>query len=63
LATRVNSAGASTYPSAGEPSISVRGAVVAPGVRSYQVWYRNSAAFCTPSTFNLSNGLQVLWTP
>jgi hypothetical protein len=63
LATRVNSAGASTYPYAGEPSISVRGAIVAPGVRSYQVWYRNSAAFCTPSTFNLSNGLQVLWTP
>lgn len=63
LATRVNSSGASTYPSAGEQAISVRGAVATPGVRSYQVWYRNSAAYCTPSTFNLSNGLLVLWTP
>lgn len=63
LATRVNASGGSTYPWAGEPSISVRGAVSAPGVRSYQVWYRNSASHCTPSTFNLSNGLQVLWTP
>jgi hypothetical protein len=25
------------------------------------VWYRNAAVFCTASTFNLSNGLQVTW--
>jgi hypothetical protein len=28
----------------------------------YQLWYRNAAAFCTPSTFNLTNGLDVTWT-
>jgi hypothetical protein len=37
--------------------------VLAPGNRTYQVWYRNSAAFCTPDVFNLSNGLVVTWVP
>ena len=27
----------------------------------YQTYYRNAAAFCTASTFNLTNGLQVTW--
>lgn len=29
----------------------------------YQVWYRDAAAYCTPSTFNLSSALQILWCP
>jgi hypothetical protein len=29
----------------------------------YQVWYRNASAFCTPATFNLTNGLRVTWVP
>ena len=41
----------------------VRGGVTAGNVRRYQVWYRNSAAFCTPATFNLTNGLSVTWQP
>jgi hypothetical protein len=40
----------------------VRGAVTSPGTRSYQVWYRNAAAFCTPSTFNLTNGTSIVWS-
>jgi hypothetical protein len=28
---------------------------------AYQVWYRNAASFCTPSTFNLSNGIEIAW--
>jgi len=32
-------------------------------VRTYQVWYRNAAAFCTPETFNLTNGLRITWVP
>jgi hypothetical protein len=43
--------------------VSVKGLVTAPGVRDYQCWYRNAAAFCTPSTFNLTNGLEITWTP
>ncbi len=46
----------------GDPSVSVRGAVSAPATRTYQVWYRNVAAFCTPSTFNFSNGVEVIWS-
>ncbi|MBL8861853.1 MAG: hypothetical protein JNK02_07550 [Planctomycetes bacterium] len=61
LGTKTNSGGASAYPGGGDPSVSVRGLVTTPGIRHYQVWYRNAAAFCTPSTFNLSNGLSITW--
>ncbi len=62
LATKSNSGGVSQYPDVGDASVSVRGLVTAGGeVRYYQVWYRNAAAFCTPSTFNLSNGLSLTW--
>jgi hypothetical protein len=61
LKTVTNVAGASQYPGPGDPSISVRGMVTAPGTRTHQVWYRNAAAFCTASTFNLSNGVEVVW--
>ncbi len=62
LGTKANAAGASQYPEVGDPSVSVRGLVGAPGTRVYQVWYRNAAAFCTASTFNLSNGIEVTWS-
>ncbi|MBL8861539.1 MAG: hypothetical protein JNK02_05960 [Planctomycetes bacterium] len=62
LGTKSNTAGASQYPAAGDPSVSVRGLVAAPGTRTYQVWYRNAAAFCTSATFNLSNGVEMTWT-
>jgi hypothetical protein len=63
LKTVTNVAGASQYPGGGDLTVSVRGAIAAPGNRTYQVWYRNAAAFCTASTFNLSNGLQLTWQP
>jgi len=62
LKTVMNLAGASQFPGPGDPSVSVRGMVVAPGTRTYQVWYRNAAAFCNPETFNLTNGVLVTWT-
>jgi hypothetical protein len=61
LGTKINALGASQYPVAGDLAISVRGAITVPGTRTYQCWYRNAAAFCTASTFNLSNGLQIVW--
>jgi hypothetical protein len=61
LGTKTNAGGASQYPSGGDASVSVKGAVTAPGTRTYQTWYRNAAAFCTPSTFNLTNGMLVTW--
>jgi len=62
LGTTTNVAAASSYPFGGHPPVSVRGLVTAPGARTYQVWYRNAASFCTTDTFNLTNGLWVLWT-
>jgi DNA-binding beta-propeller fold protein YncE len=63
LGTKGNVGGASQYPAAGDPSVSVRGLVTAPGTRHYQVWYRNAAAFCTSDTFNLTNGWTAVWAP
>lgn len=63
LKTVQNVSGASQYPQAGDPPVSVKGLVTAPGIRTYQVWYRNAAAFCTAATFNLTNGLEITWAP
>jgi hypothetical protein len=43
--------------------VSVRGQIGAPGQRSYQVWYRNSAPFCSVDTFNLTNSVSAQWAP
>ena len=61
LGTASNAAGGSAYPFGAFPSVSVKGLITAPGTRTYQVWYRNAAAFCTASTFNLSNGVSIVW--
>jgi len=56
--------GSASIGAAGGASLSVAGAVPAEGgVRTYQTWYRNSATFCTSSTFNLTNGLRITWVP
>ncbi len=62
LKTIFNVGGASQYPQLGDPMVSSRGLVLVPGFRTYQAWYRNAATFCTVSTFNLTNGLDVIWT-
>ena len=63
LGTKTNVAGVSQYPVGADQVVSVRGSCAAGNVRTYQVWYRNAAAFCTVSTFNLTNGLNVTWNP
>ncbi len=64
LGTKTASAGSASYPVGADLDVSVRGAVpLAGAVRYYQAWFRNAAAFCTSSTFNLSNGLRVTWLP
>jgi hypothetical protein len=59
----VNSGGLSQYPRAGDPAISVKGMCVPGVVRMYQGWYRDSASFCTPETYNLTNGVTLSWRP
>jgi choice-of-anchor B domain-containing protein len=62
LGTKTTSAGASSYPQAGDPSVSVRGGAAAGNTRYYQAWYRNAdPAFCASETFNLTNGVSVVW--
>ncbi len=61
LGTKTNAGGTSAYPAPGDLSISVRGGCSAGDVRNYQCWYRNAASFCTPATFNLTNGVNVVW--
>ncbi len=63
LGSKTNAAGASQYPVGADLPISQKGMVTSAGSRTYQCWYRNAAAFCTPSTFNLTNGLDVAWQP
>lgn len=61
LGVRTSVGGALNLPSVGDPSISTAGSVAAPGIRTYQVWYRSGLPFCTFSTFNLTNGIQIDW--
>lgn len=63
LGTELNVGGNSQHPASGDPPVSIQGAVAPGDVRAYQVWYRNPAVFCTSSTFNLTNAVQVVWTP
>lgn len=49
------------YGLAGDPPVHERGLVSAPGWRYYQAWYRNAANFCSPATFNLTNGMALYW--
>ncbi len=61
LGIRTNVTNASSLPSSGSPSLAIVGGIAGATTIHYQVWYRNSAAFCTASTFNLTNGLSVAW--
>jgi hypothetical protein len=63
LGTKMNVAGTSAYPAPGDASISIRGGNAPGNVREYQCWYRNAAPFCTPLTYNLTNGLEATWVP
>ena len=61
LGAKTNAGGASVHPAAGDLPISVKGAVLAPGTRTYQVWYRDTASFCGPDPYNLSNAVEIVW--
>jgi hypothetical protein len=55
--------GSAVYPSAGNALISIQGQVVPGQVRYYQVDYRDAQTYCTSDTFNLTNGVAILWCP
>jgi hypothetical protein len=53
--------GVARYPRPGDAPISVLAGLNPGDVRMYQLWYRNAAAFCTSSTFNLTNAIEATW--
>jgi hypothetical protein len=64
LGTKTCVGGQASYGYSADTPIHTKGLVsAAGGWRYYQCWYRNSAAYCTSSTFNLTNGFARLWTP
>lgn len=64
LGTKLNIGGASQVPDSGDPTISSHTILPSTGtLLYYQAWYRNAAAFCSASTFNLTNGLYAVWAP
>ena len=64
LGIKTASAGVASYPTGADAPISVKGLLPATGGRrEYQVWYRDSAPFCSPSSFNLTNGYMATWLP
>jgi hypothetical protein len=56
-----NAVGEAAYPAANQPSISSIVGAQPGDLRRYQVWYRDPSAGPCGSTFNLTNGLQVVW--
>jgi hypothetical protein len=63
LGVKINAANSSQFPAAGDPTLSSAGLVTVPGTRDYQIWYRDSAVFCSADTFNLTNGWMTVWAP
>jgi hypothetical protein len=64
LGVKTANQGVATYPEVTDLPISIKGQVPAPNsYQTYQVWYRDIAAYCTPSTFNLTSGVATVWTP
>ena len=48
--------------SATTADVAARGGIVAGDVRRYQLWYRDPSSVCGTG-FNLSNGVEITWTP
>ena len=63
LGVTTNVGGASSFPGAGDPPLSVAGSVGAASTRWYQAWFRDPTPHCTGDTFNASNALRVAWIP
>lgn len=63
LGTVLNSGGGSSVPNVANPiPLSVRGSISSPGIRNYQIYYRDPVPYCTAGTFNLTNAVNVPWS-
>ncbi len=63
LRVKSNVGGASHFPEAGDPPLSVAGGTP-PGsgvTATYQVYYRDPASYCTALTYNITNAVSLDW--
>lgn len=64
LPLKTVSGGTAAYPQGAETPISdFLQSLGAGETRYYQAWYRDSASYCSASTFNFTNALKVVWSP
>ena len=63
LGVKAASGGVARHPQGLDPRVSLAGSDAAGDSRVYQLWYRDASTFCSPSPFNLTNGLALIWTP
>jgi len=64
IRTKLATGTTASWPTGAEAQVSATGLVPFNGGRRYyQVSYRNAANYCTPATFNISNGMDVFWLP
>ncbi|MBK7878365.1 MAG: PD40 domain-containing protein [Planctomycetes bacterium] len=63
LGSKPVASNSASFPVAGEPTLSTQGSVLPGDVKTYQLWYRNSAAYCSSATYNLTNAWEVVWGP
>jgi len=64
LATK-SAAGSASYSSClGDTPVHTQGNITTSGTTYYyQGWYRQAVMYCTGSTYNLTNGVSVVWAP
>lgn len=63
LAVKLNVAGVSQYPDTGDLPITGASVIPTGSTRTYQIWFRDSVPYCTSATYNLTNAIEVVWSP
>jgi hypothetical protein len=56
-------AGAASFPGGAAPISLTAAPILSGDTKHYQCWYRDTVGHCTAATFNLSNGVSVVWLP
>ncbi|MFT7671488.1 MAG: Tol biopolymer transport system component [Planctomycetota bacterium] len=64
LGVKIAVGGYAEFGTGSDTPISIQGAIgILGGTHYYQAWYRDTAAYCTSSVFNVSNAIEIVWLP